>query len=71
MIRPQLLQGDTREGEDVGGLPKDSGGVKVSPCVGDILTGGGDGGTVEGDIVTQQHRGRLGRSDGQVQKSCS
>ena len=43
----------------------------MSPCVGDILTGGGDGGTVEGDIVTQQYRGRLGRSDGQVQKSCS
>ena len=37
----------------------------MSPCVGDILTGGGDGGTVKGDVVTQQHRGRLGRSDGQ------
>ncbi|ORU93120.1 MAG: hypothetical protein A6F71_08855 [Cycloclasticus sp. symbiont of Poecilosclerida sp. M] len=60
LICPQLLLRDVREGEDAGGLLENGGGVHMCPHVGEVFTGVGGGGTVEGEVVTQQHREGLG-----------
>ena len=54
-VRPQLLLRDAREGEDAGGLLENGGGVHMCPYVGEVSTGVVGGGTVEGEVVTQQH----------------
>ena len=49
-----------REGEDAGSLLENGGGVHMCPHVGEVSTGVAGGGTVEGEVVTQQHRESLG-----------
>ena len=54
-VCPQLLLRDVREGEDARGLLENGGGVHMCPHVGEASTGVVGGGTVEGEVVTQQH----------------